>query len=172
MAAMIGFKVDLVNGPISLIQTKESHFDELYSAASNPIIWKQHPESDRWRKDKFTAFFNSAMKNELGCFSIFDNNHNKFFGLTRFYAYDKFETAVRIGYTFIAAEYWGTSTNKQIKEMMLDHIFKYLDKVYFDIGEYNFRSRKAIEKLGAKLFLDNGDGMVTYLIDKNTYNNF
>tara|TARA_B110000438_G_C15311623_1_gene435614 strand:- start:200 stop:433 length:234 start_codon:yes stop_codon:yes gene_type:complete len=66
---------------------------------------------------------------------------------------------------------WGTSTNYKIKEMMLDFIFKYLDKVYFDIGDHNFRSRKAIEKLGAKLVLDNGDGMVVYFLNKNTYHN-
>ena len=168
---MIDFEVDLVTSSISLIQTKTSHFDELYLVASNPIIWAQHPESDRWKKDKFTAFFNNAIKNELGCFSIFDNNNNKFFGLTRFYSYDASDKAVRIGYTFIAPKYWGTSTSNQINEMTLDYIFKYLNKVYFDIGEYNLRSRKATEKLGAKLFSNNGDGMVVYLLDKNTYNN-
>ena len=32
---------------------------------------------------------------------------------------------------------------------MLDYAFRHIDKVYFDIGEENFRSRKATEKLGA-----------------------
>jgi len=168
---MIDFKVDLGNGSISLIQTKISHLEELYLIASNPIIWEQHPENDRWKKEKFNIFFKSALKNELGCFSIFDNSHNKFFGSTRFYSYDENDKAVRIGYTYIAPDYWGTTTNNSIKKMMLDYIFKYLEKVYFDIGEQNFRSRKATEKLGAKLFLDDGGGMVVYLLNKNTYHN-
>ena len=54
---------------------------------------------------------------------------------------------------------------------MIDYSFKYLSKIYFDIGNTNFRSRKAIEKLGAKLVLDNGDGMVVYFLNKNTYHN-
>ena len=69
---MIDFKVDLGSGSISLIQTKISHLEELYLIASNPIIWEQHPENDRWKKEKFNIFFKSALKNELGCFSIFD----------------------------------------------------------------------------------------------------
>ena len=167
---MIDFKVEFLNGPISLVQTEKSHFDELYLVANNPIIWEQHPENDRWKKEKFRAFFNDAIENELGCFSIFDKNYNRFFGSTRFYSYDKNDNAVRIGYTFIAPEYWGTSSNNQIKKMMLDYVFKYLDRVYFDIGECNLRSRKATEKLGAKLFLDKGDGTLVYLLNKNTYN--
>ena len=169
---MINFKVEFSSSLISLIQTKISHFDELYLIASNPIIWEQHPDSDRWKKEKFKDFFEIAIKNELGCFSIFDENYKKFFGSTRFYSYDEDDKAVRIGYTFIAPEYWGTATNKHIKKMMLDYVFKYLDKVYFDIGEQNFRSRKATEKLGAKLFLDDGGGMVVYALNKSTYNSF
>ena len=63
-------------------------------------------------------------------------------------------------------EYWGTSINFQIKKMMLDYAFKYLDKVYFDIGVNNFRSRKAVEKLGASLFENNKVGNVVYVLKK------
>ena len=167
----MNFKSHFEDVSISLLQIKKENFEGLYLVASDPIIWEQHPENDRWKKEKFNIFFKSALKNELGCFSIFDNSHNKFFGSTRFYSYDENDKAVRIGYTYIAPEYWGTTTNNSIKKMMLDYIFKYLDKVYFDIGEQNLRSRKATEKLGAKLFLDDGGGMVVYLLNKNTYHN-
>jgi RimJ/RimL family protein N-acetyltransferase len=63
-------------------------------------------------------------------------------------------------------EYWGTSINFQIKKMMLAYAFKFLDKVYFDIGVNNFRSRKAVEKLGASLFKDNKVGNVVYVLKK------
>ena len=33
--------------------------------------------------------------------------------------------------------------------MMLDYIFQYVDLVKFHVGKENFRSRKAMEKLGA-----------------------
>ena len=33
---------------------------------------------------------------------------------------------------------------------MLDHIFQFVNKVYFHVGKNNIRSQKAMEKLGAK----------------------
>ena len=33
---------------------------------------------------------------------------------------------------------------------MIRHAFIYVKEVFFDIGEFNLRSRKAIEKIGAK----------------------
>ncbi len=32
---------------------------------------------------------------------------------------------------------------------MLDHAFRYVDTVVFQVGEHNIRSQKAVEKLGA-----------------------
>ena len=75
---------------------------------------------------------------------------------------------MRIGYTFIDPEYLGTGCNKQIKRLMLDYAFKYIDKVYFDIGFNNFRSRRAVEKLGAILTSEISDGMVEYLIKRSS----
>ena len=73
---------------------------------------------------------------------------------------------IRIGFTFISKKYWGTSINFQVKKIMLNYAFQYLDKVYFDIGANNFRSRKAVEKIGAHLFSDNKQGSVVYIIKK------
>ena len=33
---------------------------------------------------------------------------------------------------------------------MLDYAFQHIDKVYFHIGAQNYRSQKAIEKIGAQ----------------------
>ena len=55
--------------------------------------------------------------------------------------------------------------------MMIDYTFKFLNKVYFDIGKNNCRSRKAVEKLGARLFLDNKKGNVVYILKKNEFIN-
>ncbi|MAJ15195.1 MAG: N-acetyltransferase [SAR116 cluster bacterium] len=92
------------------------------------------------------------MENTLGCFTIVDKTLDKFIGSTRFYSHDKIDNSIRVGYTFLSNEYWGTSVNLQIKKLMLDYAFRHIDKVYFDIGEENFRSRKATEKLGAVVY--------------------
>ena len=57
----------------------------------------------------------------------------------------------------------------QIKKLMLDYAFRHIDKVYFDIGEENFRSRKATEKLGAVMHKKNSNGKLIYLLFKQDY---
>ena len=38
-----------------------------------------------------------------------------------------------------------------MKRIMLAHAFRFVDTVIFRVGETNFRSRRAVEKLGATL---------------------
>ena len=165
----MNFKSNFDNNLFSLIQTREEDFLDLYSVAKDPNIWKQHPENDRWKKDKFLLFFNKGLQSDFGFLKIIDKNSNKIIGSTRFYSYDKIDEAIRIGFTFISTEYWGTLVNFQIKKIMIDYSFKYLSKIYFDIGNTNFRSRKAVEKLGATLFQDNVSGNVIYSLKKTNF---
>ena len=48
----------------------ESDFESLYAVASDPLIWGQHPESNRWQRDIFSVFFSNGLANDLGCFVI------------------------------------------------------------------------------------------------------
>ena len=73
---------------------------------------------------------------------------------------------IRIGFTFITTKYWGTTTNFRIKKLVINYAFKFLDKIYFDIGENNIRSIKAVEKLGAIFFSADHKGMVVYKLNK------
>ena len=165
----MNFKSNFDNDLFSLIQIKKEDFLELYFVAKDYNIWEQHPENDRWKKDKFYIFFNKGLQNNFGFLKIIDKNYNKIIGSTRFYSYDKVDDAIRIGFTFISKEYWGTSTNFLIKQIMIDYAFKYLSKIYFDIGNNNLRSRKAVEKLGAVLFKDSINGNVIYLLKKTMF---
>ncbi len=36
-----------------------------------------------------------------------------------------------------------------MKELLLDHAFKFVENVVFLVGEHNIRSQKAMEKIGA-----------------------
>jgi len=143
------FNVNLETNAFSLEQTTSTDFDPLYEVASNPPVWEQHPEKDRWKRPVFSAFFQGAMENDLGCFTIRDKSAGNVIGSTRFYSYDASGEAVRLGYTFLCPTYWGSSANQEMKEVLLEHAFTIVKNVYFDIGKENFRSRKAIEKLGA-----------------------
>ena len=166
----MNFKSEFENNYLRLFQARNSDFEKLYLVAKNPSIWEQHPESDRWKRSKFSLFFKNGLANDFGLLIVFDKRVDKFIGSTRFYGYDKNNNAIRVGFTFISKDYWGTLVNFHIKKMMLDYAFNFVDNIFFDIGVNNIRSRKAIEKIGARLFIDNPSGNVVYNIVKEDFN--
>jgi len=132
----------------SLEGVAESDFESLYAVASDPLIWEQHPESNRWQRNVFSVFFANGLANDLGCFVIRERLTQEVVGSTRYYGYDETDRCVRIGFTFLARKHWGTSANREIKDAMLKRAFKLCESVLFDIGPENRRSITAVEKLG------------------------
>ena len=164
------FSVNLETDAFSLEQTTPSDFEPLYGVASNPVVWEKHPEKDRWKRSAFLAFFQGAMENDLGCFTIRDKSAGVVIGSTRFYSHDALGEAVRLGYTFLCPKYWSSGANQEIKEVLLDHAFTIVERVYFDIGEENFRSRKAVEKLDAVECADKEEKVV-YVLSNEAFSN-
>ena len=162
------FNVNLETNAFSLEQTTSLDFDLLYEIASNPVVWEQHPEKDRWKRPVFSAFFQRAMENDLGCFTIRDKSAGIVIGSTRFYSHDVAGEAVRLGYTFLCPKYWGSGANQEMKKVLLEHAFTIVEDVYFDIGKENFRSRKAVEKLGAVECADKEEKVV-YVLSKDVF---
>jgi RimJ/RimL family protein N-acetyltransferase len=138
----------LENERVILRPLQEQDFDILYNVAADPAIWQQHPNKDRWKKDVFSIFFEGAMKSG-GAFLIIDKSTGSAIGSTRFYDHNPENRSIFIGYTFYATAYWGKGVNPMVKMLMLDYIFKFVDRVYFHIGAENFRSQTAISRLGA-----------------------
>lgn len=139
----------LENDFVQLISLEESDFESLYSVASDPEIWEQHPNKDRYKREIFQNFFQGAIESK-GAFKIIDKNTGEIAGSTRFYDYNPDDNSIFIGYTFYATKFWGSKLNPQVKKLMLDLIFQFVNKVYFHVGKNNIRSQKAMEKLGAK----------------------
>jgi RimJ/RimL family protein N-acetyltransferase len=123
-------------------------WDDLFAVASDPLIWEQHPESDRYKEEVFEIFFREALESG-GAFVVIDRATQQIIGSTRFYGYDPEKSEIEIGWTFLAREYWGGQYNCEMKSLMLNHAFKFVKNVVFLIGEKNIRSQKAIEKIGA-----------------------
>ena len=160
------FRVELETENFSLAQTTPSHFDGLYVVASNPMVWEQHPEQDRWKEPVFLEFFQKALENDLGCFTIMDKDKNSVVGSTRFYSFDPANNAIRLGYTFMDPAYWGTGANREIKDTLIHLAFSVANKIFFDIGPDNYRSRAAVEKLGA-VVSETTKEKVIYVLHKN-----
>jgi len=123
-------------------------WDDLFAVASDPLIWKQHPESDRYTEGVFKVFFREALESG-GAFVVIDNTTQQIIGSTRFYGYDPEKSEIEIGWTFLARRYWGGRYNAEMKRLLLNHAFKFVESVVFFVGEKNFRSQKAMEKIGA-----------------------
>lgn len=138
----------LENDLVHIIPLKHTDFEELYQVASDPLVWEQHPNQDRYKREVFQNFFDGAMQSG-GAFKIIDKQSGKVIGSTRFYDLDMDNKSILIGYTFYGRDYWGSTYNPQVKKLMLDYAFQFLDKVFFHIGAQNIRSQKAIERLGA-----------------------
>ena len=123
-------------------------WDDLFAVASDPLIWEQHPENDRYKENVFKVFFREALECG-GAFVVIDAQTQHIIGSTRFYGYDPDKSEIEIGWTFLARKYWGGGYNAEMKRLLLNHAFKFVESVVFFVGETNFRSQKAMEKIGA-----------------------
>lgn len=126
-------------------------FDALYAVASDPLIWEVHPEPARYQKAVFErGFFASALASG-SAFVVSENATGRIIGSTRFYEWNPTTREVAIGYTFLARSHWGGAANREMKRLMLDHAFRWAKVAWFHVGATNWRSRRAMEKIGGRL---------------------
>ena len=122
-------------------------FETLYEVASDPLIWEQHPDSDRYKLEVFRKFFDEALQSG-GALVVIDRKNNRVIGSSRFHGYDLVRSEIEIGWTFLARSHWGGAHNGELKRLMLAHAFKFVDNVIFFVGATNLRSQRAVEKIG------------------------
>jgi RimJ/RimL family protein N-acetyltransferase len=140
-----------LTGPrLELRPLRPEDFEALYAAAGDPLIWAVHPEPDRHKRDVFEGFFAAALKSK-GALAVYDRSTGRMIGSSRYYDLDAEKSEIVIGYTFLTREYWGGSFNREMKTLMLDHAFRFVNAVVFHVGEHNVRSRRAMEKIGGVL---------------------
>jgi RimJ/RimL family protein N-acetyltransferase len=137
----------LVGELIELRPLRETDFDDLYAVADDPAIWEQHPDSDRYKEDRFRAFFSQHLASG-GALLVLDRRTSAVIGTSRFHGYNEESSEVEIGWTFLGRSYWGGAYNGELKSLMLTHAFRFVDHVAFLVGTANFRSQRAVEKIG------------------------
>jgi len=135
---------------LELRPLRAEDFDALYAVASDPLIWEQHPSSDRYKEEVFKAFFLDALKSR-GALIATDVATGEVIGSSRFDGYDPEKREIEIGWTFLARSRWGGNYNGEMKRLMLAYAFQFVDTVIFVIGPQNLRSRRAVEKIGGVL---------------------
>ena len=125
----------------------EEDWEALIAVAADPLIWEQHPVPDRYQEKVFREYFRGAMESG-GAFLVLDAKDDRVIGSTRFLGYDEEKSEIEIGFTFLARKYWGGVYNREMKELLLRHAFQFVRHVVFLVGPENWRSQKAMEKIG------------------------
>ncbi len=168
----------LENELVILRPLNEQDFEPLYQVAKDPLIWEQHPNSDRFKRDVYSAFFKDSMESK-GALIVIDKTSSEVIGSTRFNQIKGAEYAVEIGWSFLSRKYWGGIYNKSMKKLMIDYAFKSLEDVIFYIGKENIRSQKAVERIGGIRITESkyqhlikvGQNDFTFRINKNNWKN-
>lgn len=120
---------------------------DVYTVASDPLIWEQHPARDRHQEAEFRLFFEDAL-NCGGALAVIDRRDGRVIGSTQFRAFESDPEAIEIGWTFLARSHWGGRYNGEMKQLMLEHAFRFVERVYFVVGENNIRSQTAVRRIG------------------------
>jgi len=133
---------------LTLRPLRPNDWPALYAVASDPLIWEQHPNSDRYEDHVFRAFFAEALASG-GALIAIDGKDGLVIGSSRFHGYDEAKREIEIGWSFLARSHWGGVYNGEMKRLMLAHAFRFVERVVFLIGPDNVRSQRAVEKIGA-----------------------
>ncbi|WP_192560579.1 GNAT family N-acetyltransferase [Pseudomonas allokribbensis] len=126
----------------------ESDFEGLFLAASDPHIWAGHPASDRYERPVFEAYFAARLATGK-TLAVIDIDSGLIVGMSSYYTPPDLPDSIAIGYTFLVRAKWGGETNRELKQLMVEHAFKAYDTVYLHIAPSNIRSQKAAMKIGA-----------------------
>lgn len=140
----------LIGDLLELCPLRPDDWAAMFAAASDPLIWELHPARDRYKEEVFREYFKGALDCG-GAFAVLDRKTGAIIGSTRYCEYQPENSVIEIGWTFLTRPYWGGTYNGEMKRLMLDHAFKFVDRVVFVIGPENLRSRRAVEKIGAVL---------------------
>ena len=120
--SQIDLQPTLLGNTLKLRPIEREDFDALYNAASDPKIWELHPDSERYKHDVFQQrFFEPALASG-GALVVEEVDSGYIIGSSRYYEWNSETEEISIGYTLIRRRYLGKGTNRELKELMLNHI--------------------------------------------------
>jgi RimJ/RimL family protein N-acetyltransferase len=141
------FQPTLIGPTVTIRPVTANDWPELFAAGSDPEIWKVHPTPDRYTEAEFRKFFDGAVRSKMA-FVFVDRSTGALIGSSRYHGHEPMFSEIEIGWTFIVRSHWGGATNREVKRLMLDHAFTFVDTVVFWVGETNWRSQRAMTKIG------------------------
>jgi RimJ/RimL family protein N-acetyltransferase len=148
--------VTLEGGIVRLELLSMAHAADLCSAVRDGELWKLWytvvPPPEGMEEDirRRRSLFESG---SMLPFAVIEKRANEAVGMTTYMNIDAIHKRVEIGSTWYRKRVQRTALNTECKLLLLEHAFETLEciAVEFRTSAFNFASRRAIERLGAKL---------------------
>lgn len=148
--------VTLVGQNVILKPLDESHHLKLIEAVQDGELWKLWytfiPTPERMLAE-IQRRLDSQQNGQMLPFTVFERHSGKILGMTSFMNIDVAHRRLEIGSTWYRQSAQRSAVNTESKKLLLSHAFEVLNciAVEFRTSSFNFKSRAAIERLGAKL---------------------
>ncbi len=148
--------VILKGGHVRLEPLSTAHHDALCEAVRDGELWKLWytviPEPAQMR-DEIARRLDEQSRGTMCPFAVIDPVTNRAVGMTTYLNIDAPNRRLEIGSTWYRRSVQRTALNTEAKRLMLAHAFDELGciAVEFRTHFFNHPSRRAIERLGAKL---------------------
>ncbi|MEL6538711.1 MAG: GNAT family protein [Bacteroidota bacterium] len=147
--------ITLENERAQLIPFADARQEELRSLIFEADIWKYMGMSMTTEADLEAYLNHTSEEQRKGIcypFLVIDKRDNRVAGSTRYGYLNAASKKCEIGWTWYGKAYQGTGLNKACKFALLDFGFETVGfrRIQFSADEDNLRSRRAIEKLGAR----------------------
>jgi len=147
--------IALLGKHVTLEPMAERHIAGLQAATRDGQLWKLWytavPSPEQVASYVADALQRREQNAEMP-FVIHEHKTNKVIGSTRFMNVDEANQRLEIGHSWYAESYQRSAMNSETKLLLLTHAFEQLSAiaVEFKTHWFNHRSRRAIERLGAK----------------------
>ncbi len=147
--------ITLTGQVAALEPLSQAHHNELCDATRDGELWKlwytivPSPEGMRAEIDRRNALLQQGT---MLPWAVRDLSTGKVVGMTTYMNIEADKPRVEIGSTWYASSVQRTALNTECKLLLLTHAFETLEcmAVEFRTSFFNFPSRRAIERLGAK----------------------
>ncbi|MFM8690898.1 MAG: GNAT family N-acetyltransferase [Limnohabitans sp.] len=141
---------------VCLVPLQKAHHDELCEAVRDGELWNHwytaipHPEAMQAEIERRLRL---QTEGSMCPFTVIEPASGRAVGMTTYMHIDAAHRRVEIGSTWYRQSVQRTALNTEAKRLLLAHAFEQLDciAVEFRTHLFNQPSRRAIERLGAKL---------------------
>ena len=113
---------------LQLRPLEPADYAPLYAVASDPLLWEQHPARTRYQEPVFQKLFQESLASG-GALVAIDNSTGTVIGSSRFNGFNPAASEIEIGWSFLARSHWGGRFNGEMKRLMLQHAFRFVDSV-------------------------------------------